>query len=76
MSNQQTMEDARKLGVRKRLGLETARRIQLNLAKEHPLRQLFWECTLRCNQVQPPLSSLWQRLQVVTTDNGEDRHAA
>lgn len=49
MSNQQKMEDARKLGVRKRLGLETARRIQLNLAKEHPLRQLFWECTLRCN---------------------------
>ena len=43
------MEDARKLGFRKRLALETARRIQLNLAKEHPLRQLFWECTLRCN---------------------------
>ncbi|MBQ9637764.1 MAG: TIGR04133 family radical SAM/SPASM protein [Prevotella sp.] len=31
------------------MGLETARRIQLNLAKEHPLRQLFWESTLRCN---------------------------
>lgn len=43
------MDDVRKIGLRKRMGLEAARRIQLNLAKEHPLRQLFWECTLRCN---------------------------
>lgn len=43
------MEDVRKIGWRKRMALETARRIQLNLAKEHPLRQLFWESTLRCN---------------------------
>lgn len=49
MSNQPITEDVRTLGLRKRLALEAARRIQLNLAKEHPLRQLFWECTLRCN---------------------------
>ena len=39
----------RQLGLRKRLGLEIFRLMQNNLVKEHPLQQLFWECTLRCN---------------------------
>ena len=39
----------RQLGLRKRLGLEIFRQMQNNLVKEHPLQQLFWECTLRCN---------------------------
>lgn len=37
------------LSVRKRLALEIARKMRNNLKELHPLRQLFWECTLRCN---------------------------
>ena len=37
------------LSLRKKLGLELERRIQDQLIEEHPLRQLFWESTLRCN---------------------------
>lgn len=35
--------------LRRRVALEAARQINKNLKREHPLRQLFWECTLRCN---------------------------
>lgn len=35
--------------LRRRLGLELARKMNNNLKREHPLRQLFWESTLRCN---------------------------
>lgn len=38
-----------KLSIRRRLGLEIARKMRDNLKKMHPLRQLFWECTLGCN---------------------------
>ena len=37
------------IGLRKRMQLEVFRLMRHNRAKEHPLRQLFWECTLRCN---------------------------
>lgn len=37
------------LSLRKRLALEIHRKLQDDVDKEHPLRQLFWECTLRCN---------------------------
>ena len=37
------------LGLRKRIALELSSQISRNIRKEHPLRQLFWECTLRCN---------------------------
>lgn len=37
------------LGLRRRLQLEVFRMMRHNRAKEHPLRQLFWECTMRCN---------------------------
>lgn len=37
------------LSLRQRLGLEMDRRLQDARVREHPLRQLFWECTLRCN---------------------------
>lgn len=37
------------LTVRKRLALEIARKMRSNLKELHPLKQLFWECTLRCN---------------------------
>lgn len=38
-----------KLGLRRRLALEIWRKLEGDNAKSHPLRQLFWECTLRCN---------------------------
>lgn len=37
------------LSLRKRLALEIARRMRLNRKELHPLKQLFWECTQRCN---------------------------
>ena len=37
------------LTFRRRLALELSRSLQRNLTQEHPLRELFWECTLRCN---------------------------
>lgn len=37
------------LDIRHKLGLETARLLSKTEAGEYPLRQLFWECTLRCN---------------------------
>ena len=42
------MNDA-KIDLRKRIALETFRRMHLNRVKLHELRTLFWECTLRCN---------------------------
>lgn len=39
----------RKISLRKRLALELNRQLHKNYVKEHPLRQLFWECTHRCN---------------------------
>lgn len=38
-----------KLGLRRRLALEIWRKLEGDMVKNHPLRQLFWECTLRCN---------------------------
>ncbi len=37
------------LSLKKRAALELERIIRSNTKKLHPLRQLFWECTLRCN---------------------------
>ncbi|MBQ7422910.1 MAG: TIGR04133 family radical SAM/SPASM protein [Prevotella sp.] len=37
------------ISLRKRIGLEIQRKLQNDLIVEHPLYQLFWECTLRCN---------------------------
>ena len=37
------------LSFRRKLALEIARYAEKQKIKEHPLRQLFWECTLRCN---------------------------
>ncbi|MDR1227110.1 MAG: TIGR04133 family radical SAM/SPASM protein [Prevotellaceae bacterium] len=37
------------LSFRKRLGLNLYRRFKNSMAAQHPLRYLFWECTLRCN---------------------------
>lgn len=37
------------LSIRKRLALEVARKMRENNKELHVLRQLFWECTLKCN---------------------------
>ena len=37
------------LSLRQRLALELERVQQNLLIEQHPLKQLFWECTLRCN---------------------------
>lgn len=44
-----TINNPSSISLRRRLGLEIHRRMQKSLIKEHPLLQLFWECTLRCN---------------------------
>ena len=41
--------NATPLTLRKKLALELWRKREQNIGREHPLRQLFWECTLRCN---------------------------
>ena len=37
------------LDFRHRIALELNRALTQRIIKQHPLRQLFWECTLRCN---------------------------
>lgn len=37
------------LSFRQRIALELNRRLKNERRREHPLRQLFWECTWRCN---------------------------
>jgi len=37
------------LKFRRKLALELWRQRENNLRREHPLQQLFWECTLQCN---------------------------
>ena len=37
------------LSVAKKMALEMERRLQMEVIREHPLTQLFWECTLRCD---------------------------
>lgn len=37
------------LSLRRRIALDIVDRLHQDLIREHPLRQLFWECTLRCN---------------------------
>ncbi|MCQ2110805.1 MAG: TIGR04133 family radical SAM/SPASM protein [Bacteroidaceae bacterium] len=37
------------LSLIQRISLEMHRSMYLKAAKEHPLREVFWECTLKCN---------------------------
>ena len=37
------------ISLKKRIGLELFSRWRDNVARQHPLLYLFWECTLRCN---------------------------
>ncbi len=38
-----------RLTLRKRLGMELQHQLNKAFVQNHPLTQLFWECTLRCN---------------------------
>ena len=38
-----------KISLRKRIALELFSSVRKDLVKEHELKVLFWECTLRCN---------------------------
>ena len=38
-----------RLSLRRRIALEIHKKLQDDVIAEHPLRQLFWECTLRCD---------------------------
>lgn len=40
---------SRSLSIRQRIAFELQRQIIKDYQASHPLRQLFWECTLRCN---------------------------
>ncbi len=40
---------AARIGLRKRLGLDLFSKLYKDRVEQHPLRTLFWECTLRCN---------------------------
>ena len=37
------------LSLKKRIALELWRKREQNMLQDHPLQQLFWECTLRCD---------------------------
>ena len=37
------------LTLRRKVALELNRHLNDKIKQEHSLRQLFWECTLRCN---------------------------
>lgn len=37
------------LSIKQKIALELQRQLIKDNEKKHPLRQLFWECTLRCN---------------------------
>lgn len=37
------------ISLKQRLALELHRQLVKDMAQNHPLTQLFWECTLRCN---------------------------
>ena len=38
-----------RLGLKNRLMLELFRQVSEDTVRKHELRQLFWECTLKCN---------------------------
>ncbi|MCF8308500.1 MAG: TIGR04133 family radical SAM/SPASM protein [Bacteroidales bacterium] len=40
---------ATRLSLRKRIALELFKKYKDNQSKLHPLKYIFWECTLRCN---------------------------
>lgn len=68
----QAMKVTKELGLHKTIALELGRRISQNVRKEHPLRQLFWECTLRCNVSCRHCGSDCRKLSTVSDMPRED----
>lgn len=60
------------LSLRKQLALEINRKIWNNLKELHPLKQLFWECTLRCNLHCKHCGSDCKRMAAVEDMPAED----
>ena len=60
------------LSIRRRLALEIARKMRNNLKELHPLKQLFWECTLRCNLHCKHCGSDCKRMATVKDMPAED----
>ena len=38
-----------RLSLRRRIALDITKKLRDDVTRSHPLQQLFWECTLRCN---------------------------
>ena len=38
-----------RLSLRRRIALDITKKLREDVTRSHPLQQLFWECTLRCN---------------------------
>lgn len=47
--NDYEMMKATPLSLKKKIALELWHKREQNMLQDHPLQQLFWECTLRCN---------------------------
>ena len=60
------------MNLRKRIGQELAHQLYKSIEREHPLRQLFWECTLRCNVHCRHCGSDCKRVAGVPDMPGED----
>ena len=43
------MKNRNKINIKKRIGLSLYKQYRKNETKQHELKYLFWECTLRCN---------------------------
>ncbi len=43
------MKNRNKINIKKRIGLSLYKQYKKNETKQHELKYLFWECTLRCN---------------------------
>ena len=60
------------LNLKQRIALELNRKIRSERRREHPLRQLFWECTRRCNLSCRHCGSDCKHVSAVPDMPGED----
>ncbi|MDR2894565.1 MAG: TIGR04133 family radical SAM/SPASM protein [Alistipes sp.] len=65
----------RRVGLRKRLGLNLFARLYRDRVERHPLRTLFWECTLRCNLDCRHCGSDCKSADVLAAASKEPAHA-
>ncbi len=65
---------AAKIGLRKRLGLDLFAKLHKDRVEQHPLRTLFWECTLRCNLDCRHCGSDCKSVDVLNAEKKEPAH--